>query len=63
MSEKKRKKKDGQDKNKNNRRMREATMDVDKKVAGRATGRPGKVKRAHRIDSVDSGYNDFGSNT
>jgi hypothetical protein len=59
MSEKKRQKKNGQDKNKNNQRMRAAQRDEDKKPGGRS----GRVKRAHQIDSVRSGYNDYGDMT
>ena len=41
MSEKTRKKKDGEDKNKNNQRMREVTKDADKQNA--ATSRQDKA--------------------
>lgn len=63
MSEKTRKKKDGEDKNKKLRRMREANEDLDQKnTAGQSGGRPkaqGKTKAAHKIDSVRSGFGDF----
>jgi hypothetical protein len=62
MSEKKRQKKDGEDKNKNNQRMREANADVDTKES-RNEGREGGVKKQHRIDSVSRGYNDYGDQT
>jgi hypothetical protein len=58
MSEKTRQKKNGQDKNKNNRQMRAATDDADKKTSAKSVARVGRVKRAHRIDSVRQGYND-----
>jgi hypothetical protein len=51
MSEKTRQKKDGQDKNKDNQRMRAANNDTDEKTAGK-TGREGNTKRSHKIDSV-----------
>jgi hypothetical protein len=63
MSEKTQQKKDGQGRNKNNRRMRAATSDVDKKAAGRKTGRAGKIKSAHRIESTSKGFNDYGNQT
>jgi hypothetical protein len=59
MSEKKRQKKDGEDKNKNNRRMRTANADVDYRPGGRT----GQVKSSHKIDSVRSGYNGYGDQT
>ena len=63
MSEKKRQKKDGEDKNKNNQRMRAANADIDRKESGTPTGREGRVKKQHGIDSVRSGYNDYGDQT
>ena len=61
MSEKTRQKKEGEDKNKNNRRMRAVNRDLDDKTPGRKTGRSGNVKRAHHIDSVSTGYDDNGN--
>jgi hypothetical protein len=58
MSEKKRQKKDGQDTNKKNRRMRAATRNLDVRSPGRDTGRSGQVKTDHLVDSVSSGYSD-----
>ena len=58
MSEKKRQKKDGQDTNKKNQRMRAATRDLDVRSPGRETGRSGQVKKEHIVDSVHGGYSD-----
>jgi len=63
MSEKKRQKKGGEDKNKNNRRMRAVQADVDKSLSGKQSGREGSVKKQHGIDSVSRGYNDYGDQT
>jgi hypothetical protein len=63
MSEKKRQKKAGEDKNKNDRRMRAVQTDVDESVPGKQTGREGRVKKQHGIDSVSRGYNDYGDQT
>jgi hypothetical protein len=62
MSEKTRKKKDGEDKNKKLQRMREANEGLDQKNAAAQSGRPktqGKTKAAHKIDSVRTGFGDF----
>ena len=48
MSEKKRQKKDGEDKNKNNQRMREVNRDPDKKNI--ASARQDKVGRGQGKD-------------
>jgi hypothetical protein len=58
MSEKTRQKKDGQDKNKDNQRMRAADNDTDEKTAGKKTSQEGKTKRLHKIDSLRSGFGD-----
>jgi hypothetical protein len=63
MSEKTRQKKNHEDKNKNSRRMRAVTSDMDKKTSAKTTGRAGRVKRAHRIDSVRQGYSDYDDQT
>lgn len=59
MSEKQRQKKDGEDKNKNDRRMRARNADVDE----RDSGHPGNVKKRHGVDSTHSGYSDYGDQT
>lgn len=63
MSEKKRQKKDGEGKNKNNQRMRAANVDVGTKESGVLKGREGHVEKQHGIDSVSRGYNDYGDQT
>lgn len=55
MSEKKRQKKDGQDKNKDNKRMRAANAGLDR---GKQPGRSGEVKQRHKIDSIKGGFMD-----
>jgi len=62
MSEKKRQKKDGEDKYKNNQRMRKANADVDAKESPN-DGHAGRVETDHGIDSVSRGYNDYGDQT
>lgn len=61
MSEKIRKKKDHEDKNKKMQRTHAATRDIDEAEAPNI-GPPkvkGRVRKEHKIDSVRTGFGDF----